>query len=74
MNKKSINDIVMEDVISSLINHIVYYLDREATCNDIDTYLSMNYKDDVITYVMNNHLYMIVYKRMSAQHHEDLNH
>lgn len=64
--KNNIKDIISNEVINTVKNHIESFIYNRVTYRDIDDALKYNFNDDVIEYCMNNgilkKLYMIDYK------------
>jgi hypothetical protein len=63
--KTNIKDIIKDNVIKTVKNHIESYVYDDVMIGDIDKALNYNYSDDVIEYVLKNgimeKLYMIKY-------------
>ena len=63
--KNNIKDIIENDVMKTIKNHIESYIHDDVKISNIDNALSYNYSDDVIEYVQKNgimkKLYMMKY-------------
>jgi hypothetical protein len=56
--KKSIYDIIMNQVIDTVTNYIKYYCENECTVKNIDFILNYTYNEDVIEYAIKNGIYI----------------
>lgn len=58
--KKNLYNIIMNQVIDTVVNYIKYYCDNDCNSKNIDFILQYTYTDDVLEYVYKNNIYKMV--------------